>query len=95
VLGIQQQAEYTVDQIELKDGDCLLFCTDGLIDAANFNGEFWGRENLLETAKKFVKESAENMIKNILAFRRRFVGLAQQFDDTSIIVVKTNKTSEP
>ena len=95
VLGVQKHAEYTIDQAELKEGDCLLFCTDGLIDAADFNGEFWGRENLLETAKLFVKESAENMIKNILAFRRRFVGLARQFDDTSIVVVKINKTSEP
>jgi serine phosphatase RsbU (regulator of sigma subunit) len=28
------------------------------------------------------------MIKNILTHRRRFVGLARQIDDTSIIVIK-------
>jgi len=31
------------------------------------------------------------MVKNILGYRRRFVGLASQFDDTSIIVVKVDK----
>jgi len=30
------------------------------------------------------------MVKNILAYRRRFVGLARQVDDTSIIIVKVD-----
>ncbi len=36
-----------------KHGDCLLFYTDGLIDAANFDGEMWGKTNLIKTTKKF------------------------------------------
>ena len=31
------------------------------------------------------------MVKNIIGYRRRFVGLASQIDDTSIIVVKVNQ----
>ncbi len=92
VLGIDPQAEYEVETIGLKDDDCLLFYTDGLIDAANVDGELWGRERMLEAAKKFVAGSAEQMIKNMLGYRRRFVGLARQIDDTSIVVVKTEKS---
>jgi sigma-B regulation protein RsbU (phosphoserine phosphatase) len=92
VLGVDPQAEYEIETVELKDGDSLLFYTDGLIDAANFDGELWGRENLLETAKKFTTDSAEQMMKNILGYRRRFVGLARQIDDTSIIVVKVSNS---
>jgi len=95
VLGVEPQAEYDIETIRLKDGDCLLFYTDGLIDAANFNGEFWGRQNLLKTAGKLIAGSAEQMVKNILRYRRRFVGLARQVDDTSIIVVKVDRTAEP
>jgi len=95
VLGVEPQAEYDIETLHLKDGDCLLFYTDGLIDAANFNGEFWGRENLLETAQKLTAGPAEQMVKNILRYRRRFVGLARQVDDTSIIVVKVDRTAEP
>ncbi|MCH7555900.1 MAG: SpoIIE family protein phosphatase [Planctomycetes bacterium] len=91
VLGIDPQAEYEVETIELKDGDSLLFYTDGLIDAANFDGELWGRERMLEAAKKFTSGSAEQMIKNILGYRRRFVGLARQIDDTSIVVIKVGE----
>jgi len=95
VLGVDPQAEYEIETVGLKDGDCLLFYTDGLIDAANFDGELWGRESLLKTVKKFTKGSARQMVKNILRYRRRFVGLARQIDDTSIIVVKVDRTAEP
>ncbi len=93
VLGIEPTAEYQIETLTLKDGDCLLFYTDGLIDAANFDGELWGREKMLETAMKFTSDSAEQMVKDILGYRRRFVGLARQVDDTSIIVIKVNSTS--
>ena len=91
VLGLEEQAEYEIGTLRLKDGDCLLFLTDGLIDAANFDGEFWGREKMMKTAGKFTADSAEQMVKNILLYRRRFVGLARQTDDTSIVVVKVGE----
>jgi len=95
VLGVRTEAEYEIETVALREEDCLLFYTDGLFDAANFDGEFWGRERMLETAKKFTDNSAEQMVKNVLMYRRRFVGLARQIDDTSIIVIKVDKTVEP
>jgi len=91
VLGVDPQAEYEVGTVKLKEGDCLLFYTDGLIDAANFDGELWGKERMLEAAKKYTSESAEQMIQDVLGYRRRFVGLARQIDDTSMIVVRVVK----
>ncbi len=91
VLGVEVKAEYEIETLRLRDGDCLMFYTDGLVDAADFNGQFWGRERMLETAKKFASLEAEQMVKNVLGYRRRFVGLAGQVDDTSIIVIKVGK----
>ena len=95
VLGVQKEAGYEIETVRLKDGDCLLFYTDGLIDAVNFDGEFWDRDSLLKTAREFGAGSARQMINNILVYRRRFVGLARQIDDTSIIVIKVDRTAEP
>ncbi len=95
VLGVEPKVEYEIETLKLRDNDCLLFYTDGLIDSANFNGQLWGRERLLRTAKKFTAGSAKQMVKNILGYRRRFVGLARQADDTSIIVVKVDRTAKP
>jgi serine phosphatase RsbU (regulator of sigma subunit) len=91
VLGVDAGAEYEVGAVKLEEGDCLLFYTDGLIDAANFDGELWGKERMLEAAKKFTSEPAEQMIQDVLGYRRRFVGLARQIDDTSMIVVRVVK----
>ncbi len=91
VLGVDQDAKYEVDSVELKRDDCLLFYTDGLIDAVNFDGDLWGRERLVEATKEFANESAEHIVRNILRYRRRFVGLARQLDDTSIVAIKVTE----
>ncbi len=97
VLGVDPDADYQIGKIDLLDGDNLLFYTDGLIDASDFQGRLWGREKMLDTVKKFTTGSASQMVKNLLRYRRRFTGLAKQIDDTSIIVVKCVKKpkSEP
>ena len=92
VLGVLQKTEFVTETIQLQDDDCLLFYTDGLIDAANFEGELWGRERLLDAFNKCTHVSAEQLIKNVLGYRRRFVGLAHQVDDTSMVVVRVTKT---
>jgi serine phosphatase RsbU (regulator of sigma subunit) len=95
VFGVLPNAEYFTETVQLQPGDHLLLYTDGLIDAVNFDGECWGRDRLLETLKKCTGVPAEQMIKNILAYRRRFVGLARQVDDTSMVIVKLTQPAAP
>jgi len=91
VLGVDPHAKYDIETIELRDGDCLLFYTDGLIDAMDFSNDLWGRDRMLEAARRFVDCPADHVVRNVLAYRRRFVGLARQVDDTSIVVVKVGE----
>jgi sigma-B regulation protein RsbU (phosphoserine phosphatase) len=95
VLGVDPSAEYDTETIGLEDGDRIIFYTDGLTDAANFDGDLWGRDNLIRTATEFDACPAEEMVRNILAYRRRFVGLARQTDDASIVLVKVHGMKEP
>jgi len=98
VLGIMAGAEYKVETIALEDGDTILLYTDGLIDAMNFDNELWGKERMLEAVADCPGRPAGQLVRNILTYRRRFVGLARQIDDTSIVAVKidvnANKPSE-
>jgi phosphoserine phosphatase RsbU/P len=91
VLGVDPHARYEIETVELRDGDCLLFYTDGLVDAMDFNSELWGRERMLDAAGRFVDCSADHIVRNVLAYRRRFAGLARQVDDTSLITVKVGQ----
>jgi sigma-B regulation protein RsbU (phosphoserine phosphatase) len=90
VLGVEENAEYEIATVMLAKDDTLLFSTDGLTDAVNFEGELWGRERMLEAAKKFANKPAAVMLHNILGYRRRFVGLSKQIDDTSIVVARVD-----
>jgi sigma-B regulation protein RsbU (phosphoserine phosphatase) len=88
VLGVMEDTEHKTETITLKDGDTILLYTDGLIDAMNFDNELWGKERMLEAISACRCCSADQLVRNILGYRRRFVGLARQIDDTSIVAVK-------
>jgi sigma-B regulation protein RsbU (phosphoserine phosphatase) len=93
VLGVRNDARYNTQTVELRDGDCLLMYTDGLIDAMDFEGRFWGRDRLMGLLKDDCCLRADQMIKMILQYRSRFVGLAKQIDDTSIVVVRFDRNA--
>jgi sigma-B regulation protein RsbU (phosphoserine phosphatase) len=95
VLGVDPRAKYEIETVQLQDGDCLLFYTDGLVDAMDFNGDLWGRERMLEAAGQFMDCPADHLVRNLLAYRRRFAGLARQADDTSVIAVKIGPPRKP
>jgi len=90
VLGVDNEARYKIGEIDFEQNDKLLFYTDGLTDAFNYDGKVWGRQMLLDVVGPMMCGSAGEILSNILGYRRRFVGLARQVDDTSIIVVNAN-----
>ncbi len=57
------------------------------------DGQLWGKGRMLKAAKECLQCSADQMVRRILAYRRRFVGLAKQIDDTSIVAVKIDKNA--
>jgi len=94
VLGVSAEAEHVIGTVELEEKDTLFLYTDGLVDAVNYDHDFWGKDRLLEVIKESKGLSAEQIVGNILRYRRRFVGLASQFDDTSIVAIRVNKSNE-
>ena len=91
VLGVEPNADYEFETMDLQEGDSFVFYTDGLIDAVNFDGDRWGRERMVETVRLYSSVGAKQLVNEVLRFRRRFVGLANQVDDTSIIAIKVCK----
>lgn len=95
VLGITPDTHYNTQTVPFEQNDCLLMYTDGLIDAMNFDGQMWGRQRLLNVLQNQPATCAEYLVHNILAYRRRFVGLASQTDDTSIVAVRRDLHAHP
>lgn len=94
VLGVTKDTEYEIGKIEIKDDDRFLFYTDGLIDAVNFDEKIWGVNNLYKIFRQRAQGTAREIVHDILAWRRRFIGLARQTDDTSIVVVRVSDKND-
>lgn len=88
VIGVVLDSEYEEETIELETGDVLVFYTDGVIDALNFDGEHFGRPRLRESIRKHRDAEAGTLAQQILWDTRRFAGLTQQNDDITVVVAK-------
>jgi sigma-B regulation protein RsbU (phosphoserine phosphatase) len=87
VLGVNPDEPYKQFLMDLKKGDLLLFYTDGLTDAANFEGARFGRQRVIEAFQKG-GDTADIVAQNILWELRKFVGMAKRIDDVTMIVAR-------
>jgi phosphoserine phosphatase RsbU/P len=91
VLGIHREEQYNQNSVTLRPGDVVLLYTDGITEAASFEGQRFGTERLKESLRKYAQMGAQQIVKNILWDVRRFVGLAEQSDDQTMVAVKVGE----
>lgn len=88
VVGVIPDTHFDEETVELQSGDAIVFYTDGVIDALNFEGESFGRRRLRESILCYRDCPAAEMAEQIKWDTRRFAGLAEQNDDITIVVAK-------
>jgi phosphoserine phosphatase RsbU/P len=84
ILGAFDFATYSAATLALKDGDRLLLYTDGLIEAANAAGDFFGRESLATVLASTVGSSPAGAADLILSSVREWS--TAQDDDLTLVV---------
>ena len=89
-IGIDENATWGLESIQLQPGDVLVMYTDGIPEAQNLQGDFFEEKPLAEAAKANLGNTAEAIHKNILDEVRDFVGDAPQFDDITLMVLSRN-----
>jgi sigma-B regulation protein RsbU (phosphoserine phosphatase) len=82
-----QEAEYKEKTVQLSAGDRLVFYTDGIVEAANPKGEFFGFDRLLQVVREARNLNADELLKEITTQVHEFCGGAAQSDDLTLIVV--------
>lgn len=87
-LGILPGSTYRQEEIQLRQGDFLLFYTDGVTEAVNESYEEFGTVRLFELIKKHRKRTAEEMAASIETAVLEFTGDRPLFDDLTFLVVK-------
>jgi len=88
LLGVSTDAKYEYEAVELHQGDTLILYSDGACDAANYQGERFGRERLLESIRRHAGHGAKRIVDEIQWDIRRFTGLAPAADDMTLLAVK-------
>lgn len=78
----------------MEEGDFVVFCTDGVIEAENKSGEMYQSERLLELVQQADPNlSAQGMVDLILGDVMGYVGDEEASDDITIVVIKRGELS--
>ena len=91
LLGLFNNIYLEERQIMIAPGDILVFYTDGITEARNSHGEFFGEERLESSIIANNEASAQDILQNILYATNEFIGNARQSDDFTLFVIKRTK----
>jgi serine phosphatase RsbU (regulator of sigma subunit) len=87
-VGLIEEAEFTVAQEQLFAGDKVIFYSDGVTEAQDAQGEFFGKKRLRETAIAHSPESCCAIHDAIHAAVSQFTEGAPQADDITVLVLE-------
>jgi len=88
-LGIRPDTRYKVIETRLEPGDYVVFCSDGIIEAENSEGELFGFDRTAETIKRGCQEKfpAEQLLDFLIEELHAFTGDAPQRDDQTVVIL--------
>lgn len=87
-LGLSAAMNFSEHSVTLNANDRFVLYSDGLIEAKNERGEFFGKEQLLNLLTSTSNETPEQIGFTILRAVDRFIGTTTVSDDLSIIIMQ-------
>ncbi|HHH41792.1 MAG TPA: hypothetical protein ENK56_07275 [Chloroflexi bacterium] len=86
-LGILDEGTWERRTVHLAPGDLLVLYTDGVTEAQNAQGRFFGEERLLAVLQAHRERPAQAVCDALLTAVREFAGGAPPSDDITLVVV--------
>jgi serine phosphatase RsbU (regulator of sigma subunit)/CheY-like chemotaxis protein len=87
-LGVSEGAQWKQKIEKLMPGDILILYTDGITEAQNQHGQFFGEDQLLDVVLENMNASAGQILESLLAEVHRFVGSEPRQDDIALVVIR-------
>ncbi len=92
VIGVDMSQRYQSASFDLRPGDTLIMFTDGLSDTMAFDGHRFGKRRIRRAAIQAIRDlptpTADMIADHIIWENRRFAGLNERTDDTTLIVLR-------
>jgi len=86
LLGVEQEEKWSQASVQLAPGDVLVLYTDGILDAEDAHGGFFGRERLLSTLWANLDRPAEGIQAAVMQAVAGFAAGAVQSDDIALVI---------
>ncbi len=87
-LGVMQGVSWKRRQVEIAKGNLLAIYTDGITEAENNKGEFFGRERLEAALRQYFARPASEVQAEVLTTVRAFGDGLSQRDDITLMMLK-------
>jgi phosphoserine phosphatase RsbU/P len=88
MLGLTPEQHYIAENINIRKGDMLVLYSDGITEARNTRGDFFGEERLEEIIKKEHDKSAREIVQSVVDKVIRFSANGKYNDDKTLVVIK-------
>ena len=79
---------YQEERKQLDLGDTLILVTDGVTEAENANGDFFGVDGAIDAVKETAGEDAESTARRLAVRVRLFEGETEPSDDLTVLVAR-------
>ena len=87
-LGLFDEAEYREIKVALNPGDCVIFYTDGLLEARDLRAEEFGVDRLKEAVARYSSLPVKRLVDKILSEIEQFSLDNRKYDDQTIVALK-------
>jgi serine phosphatase RsbU (regulator of sigma subunit) len=85
-IGAMNNGEYEVLEVAMKPGDMIVAYSDGVIEAQNGAGEFFGSHRLHQVFRKPVS-SPQEAVDRVLTELQSFTSGTDAYDDVTLMVI--------
>jgi sigma-B regulation protein RsbU (phosphoserine phosphatase) len=89
-IGIALDSRFPSRTFQLEIDDVLVAYTDGITEAENREGEFWGQKRLETVLRSSSHQTAEQIMQAILDKVSVFVNGQAQHDDMTLVVLQVH-----
>lgn len=87
-IGVVAEQEYAPGSVEFEEGDVFLFYTDGLPDARNLTGEFFGAERIENLLRTHAEEPPDALTARVIDEATAFARGQALLDDVTCAVIR-------
>jgi len=89
-LGIQENAPYSQEEVQLQSGDIAVLYSDGALEPINKQNEQYGMKRLQAALFESKNDVPEKILKNIEFSINAFTDNATPFDDMTFLIFKVD-----